>query len=137
MKTYTARGNCARAAKASLGKDAKQKTDFNISKVEGGFQWHPVSGGTVEKSHPGTKAPLAQQPQMANLLKLITGGEGKTVAELQKAMGKLASHTVRGAVSRLRAQKHPIKSVREGRTVRYVIHKKPPAKAKPVAVAAA
>lgn len=115
-KLYTNRSNANRAGIKAFGKG-----NFKVHKADGKFQ--PVATQARGKKHPGNKAPLANQPQMVALVKAITG-TGRTVSELMKHLGGVASHTVRGAISRLRAEKvGPIVSTREGRIVRYSIER--------------
>src|SRR5882762_2427712 len=109
-KTYTQRGNCARAAKVALGKTAKPGVDFNIVQTgPNAFMW-----GAIAKA-PKTDAPkkakrvkgearLQDQPQMVKLLRACSTKEGATIESLAELLGGIEQHTVRGAISRLKTE---------------------------------
>lgn len=119
-KHYTQSGNCSRAAKQALGKNAKPGVDFIITKHgPKDFTW---AAGKAKRAKgerkPRAKALLQDQPGMVRLVTLIKGGTS-TVAALASAV-KCEQHTVRGAISRLRGEAQlPISATRELGLVHY------------------
>lgn len=127
-KTYTQRGNCARAAKVALGKTAKAGKDFEI-RVHAGdvpsYSWERLGPAKTAsgKRRPKGESPLAQQPQMVKLLKMCARKTGATIKDLAANLSKgdkpIEEHTVRGSISRLAKEGTVFTKVRDGRTLTY------------------
>jgi hypothetical protein len=143
MTTYTARGNCIRAARAALGKDAKPGTDFTIGGEAGAFTWtstgtramldKPARQSKPKKAKAAKKAKakkgkstvvLSTQPQMKKLIGLCQRKDGATIEEMCERLTStskpLHTPTVRGAISRLNAEGNvTITTTRKGRIKHY------------------
>lgn len=121
-KTYSKPSNAARAAKAALkNPSAKSGTDFQIDKVGPDRYTFKILGAKKAKRvrPPGTKSPMKDQPMAIKLVKYLTVVGGRSVADCQEYLGKVASHTVRGMVSRLRSEGVAIEGIQQGRNKRY------------------
>lgn len=133
-KTYTEKGNCARAAKAALGKTAKVLKDFVINEhVEGdkkSYSWSRVgppktAGG--KRRPKGDSPPLHLQPQMVKLVRYCERKSGATIEFLAANLGRdgkaINPETVRGSISRIQKEGHvSFLKVRDGRTLTYFVN---------------
>lgn len=151
MRTYNNRSNCIRAAKSVYGKSAKAGTDFLIENARsetGGdaFYFTNVDGTDAKVAEKKARAPKAakakkakakkapkekkakrdkpavitDQPKMQTLLAAISS-EAKSPRQLAIEL-KVEPHTVRGAISRLRAAGCAINMGRMFREVFYSYH---------------
>jgi len=102
MKTYSNRGNCIRAARSKLGKDAKVGSEFTISGA--GNQWTFAATGSKKTGGARAKRRLRDQPQNVKTIKMMAREGGATVKQIAAALGGVEEHTVRGSVSRLRKE---------------------------------
>jgi hypothetical protein len=130
VKTYSNRGNCIRAARVALGKSAKPDIDFKLTKHDDGtFSFTAIDGkaGGKRERKPLTKEQtmaVALQPKMAGILDYIANSaNGRTVADLQRHLGGVESHTARGCVARLRMAGFAINVGKVFRVVSYQISK--------------
>lgn len=121
-KTYSNRGNCIRAARTALGKTAKPGTDFEVTKDGNVYSWRSLKARKRAQAAKGERAPVSGQPMAIKLMKYISGSaKGRSVADCQAHLGDVASHTVRGLISRLRAEGQPINTGRQFRNVLYTM----------------
>lgn len=135
-KTYTARGNCARAAKKALGKNAKAGVDFTIvthqSTTDGGkptYSFEAKAKAKTAKAPKGERKPrvkkrLIDQPKCQKALKLMRRESGVTVAQGASLL-EVEPHTFRGMVSRMRKDD---KSITVGREFKKVVYRAAEAK---------
>lgn len=108
-KTYTQRGNCARAARVALGKNAKLGVDFTISGDDKKFVWTATAKPAKTETAPKAKrvkgeARIENQPQMQRIISLCSRKTGATIADIAASLGGIEEHTVRGAISRLKGE---------------------------------
>lgn len=121
-KTYTNRGNCARAARTALGKTAKLGTDFEVTGGGKVFTWKALKARKRAAREPGSKPSVLNQPFIIKLLTYIQAADdkGRTVADCAAKMGT-EMHTVRGALSRARRDGAPVSTGRRFRNVYYTL----------------
>lgn len=123
MKTYSSKSNAKRAALKTLGAEAREGRDFNLSPThDGAWIWGPITKEATEaaaeeagegagKADSGRsenaageaesgahRRPRGRGEAAEKALELMRRPEGATVAELQEATGWLA-HTARARIS--------------------------------------
>lgn len=123
MKTYTDKGNCARAAKAALGKDAKNGVDFTVGGEAGKWHWtaigdRPAASHTehapaakkvkaaskvAAKKSGGKKPPIEAQPANVEVIKMMQRVGGATIEQICERK-EWTPHTTRAVISRLRSK---------------------------------
>lgn len=126
-KTYTNRSNCARAAKAALGKTAKPGVDFTITGEGKEWTWaavvkEPTSAApkAPRRKREGAPRNITEQPRMVQFQEAIqkAGEAGITALDIANKYN-VQPHTVRGAISRLIKAGAPIGAYRHEKRVRY------------------
>lgn len=135
MKTYTDKGNCARAAKAALGKDAKNGVDFKVEGEPGKWHWtaigdRPAASHTdhapaakksktkaakkPKKVKGDKKPPIEEQPANVEVIKMMQRVGGATIEQICERK-EWTPHTTRAVISRLRSAGVPMTQEKHGR----------------------